>query len=527
MIQNRCYQKYIVIAFSVSLTILFSSNSYGYKWEKTFGGRYSEYGYSVQQTLDGDFIIAGSTASYGAGGADVYLIKTDGSGNLVWENTFGGGDDDIGYSVQQTIDGGYIIAGHTESFGAGSSDVYLIKTDANGDELWSNIFGGTADDKGRSVQQTTDGGFIIAGYTNSFGAGGGDIYLIKTDASGDLVWEKTFGGSGFDGAKSVQQTTDGGYIIAGYTNSFGAGGGDVYLIKTDGSGKKVWEKTFGGNFHDDGSSVQQTADGGYVIAANTQSFGAGGTDVYLIKTDGSGKKVWEKTFGGLLKDIGDSVQQTTDGGYIIAGFKSSFKSIWGPSSDNVYLIKTNASGNKVWAKTFGGIAADYGRSVQQTTDGGYIIAGYTNSFGEDLYYDVYMIYYEHDEWKTTYDLLFDSQADLDLLRRYRDEFLSKTAVGKWFTGILYESSEDALAVLLRNNELMLQAKGLIDVNTYAVSDILAGSEGIIYNTDEITAFLSAYAKKSPPALKVLANIVKWDMLRTQRQGKLFHGFRLK
>ncbi|MEO0049813.1 MAG: hypothetical protein ABIK42_01550, partial [candidate division WOR-3 bacterium] len=182
-------------------------------------------------------------------------------------------------------DGGYIIAGGTEY------DVYLIKTDANGNLLWERTFGGENDDWGCSVQQTSDGGYIIAGFTMSFGAGDWDVYLIKTDGNGNLLWERTFGGENDDRGYSVQQTSDEGYIIAGYTWSFGAGRADVYLIKTDDNGNPLWQKTFGGSSWDDGFSIQQTLDGGFIIAGSTGSFGAGNCDVYLIKTDSEGNTV--------------------------------------------------------------------------------------------------------------------------------------------------------------------------------------------------------------------------------------------
>jgi len=352
-------------------------------WEKTFGGTDDDRGRSVQETSGGGYIIAGETSSFGAGSADVYLIKTDAQGQKLWSKTFGGINNDFGYSFQEITGGGYIIAGWTSSFGAGGFDVYLIKTDAEGQELWSKTFGGIS--VAYSVQETSDGGYIIAGWTSSFGVERNNVYLIKTDAQGQELWNRTFGGISV--AYSVQETSDGGYIIAGWTSSFGVGGFDVYLIKTDAQGQELWNQTFGGTNNDFGYSVQETTGGGYIIAGETSSFGAGSADVYLIKTDTQGQELWSKTFGGTNNDFGYSVQETIGGGYIIAGETSSF----GAGGFDVYLIKTDAQGQELWSKTFGGTDDDRGRSVQETTGDGYIIAGETSSSFSAGGFDVYLI----------------------------------------------------------------------------------------------------------------------------------------
>jgi hypothetical protein len=369
----------------LTLIITLPLTLWGQGWEQTYGGDEDDIGYSVQQTTDGGYIITGWTNSFGNGGEpDVYLIKTDENGNELWFNTFGGNVNDRGYSVQQTTDGGYIITGSTSSFGNGGYDVYLIKTDENGNELWSQTFGGGGNDFGYSVQQTTDGGYIITGRTSSFGNGNSDVYLIKTDENGNEQWSKTFGGDDSDIGCSVQQTTDGGYIITGETGSFGYGFRSVYVIKTDGSGNEQWIQIFGSEYEDNGRSVQQTTDGGYIITGITFSFGNG--DVYLIKTDENGNEQWSKTFGGDNSDSGFSVKQTTDGGYIITG--NTYYN--GNGGYDVYLIKTDENGNEQWSQTFGEVSWPSGNSVQQTTDGGYIIIGSTESFGNTTN-DVYIV----------------------------------------------------------------------------------------------------------------------------------------
>ncbi len=388
-------------------------------WTKTFGGVESDWGNSVRQTNDSGYIITGFTTSFGAGLDDVWLIKTDDSGDTLWTKTFGGSSNDRGYSVQQTTDGGYIIAGMTESYGVNFYAVWLIKTDGSGDTLWTKILGSYAD-WSNSVMQTFDGGYIIAGKTSSFGNISGDVWLIKTNDSGDTLWTKTYGGADGEAAWSVEQTTDSGYIIIATTQSFGAGLIDSWLIKTDDSGDTLWTKTFGGISDDWCGSVQQTTDGGYIICGRTESFGAGSNDGWLIKTDDSGNTLWTKIYGGNSSDVLSSVQQTQDGGYIITGYTESFGSGW----QDGWLIKTDESGDTLWTKSIGGSSQEFCSSVEQTQDGGYIITGIKNT---GVSADVWLI-------KTTPDVSdVESKSnlipsDLSLHQNYPNPFNPSTKI---------------------------------------------------------------------------------------------------
>jgi len=356
-------------------------------WNKIYGGIGVEAAYSVRQTFDGGYIFLGLTYSLGAGGSDVWLVKTDRNGNKEWDKTFGGPLTEVGRSVCQTQDGGYILLGNTTSKGAGGADLWLIKTDASGNKVWERTYGGSMEDRGYCVQQTKDGGYILVGFTRSKGEGLTDVWLIKTDASGNKKWDKTFGGRADDAGNFVLQTKAGGYILLGYTRSKGTGRADFWLIKITPEGERSWDKTFGGSADDFGYVVRQTQDGGYVLIGDTESEGAGSVDYRLIKTNPAGTKEWDRTYGGERDDWSYSVQQTVDGGYILYGHTRSK----GAGRMDAWLVKTNVSGIRQWDMTLGTATGDYGRAVRQTADGGYILVGYTSSYGAQGEFDAWLV----------------------------------------------------------------------------------------------------------------------------------------
>jgi hypothetical protein len=359
------------------------------QWVRNIGGEANDFSYEVQCTSDGGYIIVGYTFSYGVGLNDVYLIKTDEKGNTLWTKTFGGPYWDVGYSLQQTSDGGYIIAGFRGTEGVGrysKSDAYLIKTDSSGDAEWEKTFGGDGYDCGYSVIQTSGGDYVIAGYTGASGTDSKDVYIVKTNHEGDTIWTRTFGAGEWDEAYAVRQTAGGDYIVVGYTQSSGAGSRDVYLIKINSEGDTLWTRTFGGDDWEEGRSLLQTRDKGYIITGSTVSYGAGEWDVYLIKTDSLGDTLWTRTFGGEKYDIGMSVQETSDGGYIIAGLTHSF----GAGESDIYVIKTDSLGDSLWSKVLGDTGAEGINSIKETSDKGYIMTGFVRPPGSDAS-DVYLV----------------------------------------------------------------------------------------------------------------------------------------
>jgi len=347
-----------------------------YPWFKHYGGSSSDEAYSIQQTSDGGYIVSGYTYSYTYGGIDFAIYKLNSSGNKQWFKHYGGTGNDRGRSIQQTSDGGYVVAGHTESYTHGADDFAIYKLDSSGNKVWFKHYGGPSSDYGYSIQQTSDGGYVVAGTTHSYSYGNYDFAIYKLNSSGSKTWFKHYGGSNTDEAYSIQQTSDGGYIVGGRTDSYTYGGSDFAIYKLDSSGNKVWFKHYGGTSSDYGHSIQQTSEGGYVVAGLSYSYSYGSNDFAIYKLNSSGSKTWYKHYGGTTLDIGYSIQQTSDGGYVVTGHTSSYT--YGQSDFAVYRL--NSNGNKTWFKHYGGTNTDYGRSVQQTTDRGYIFSGFGDSY---------------------------------------------------------------------------------------------------------------------------------------------------
>ena len=268
------------------------------------------------------------------------------------------------------------MAGYTQSFGADSYDVWVLKLDSTGVVAWQKRYGGTAADYVTPIQQTADGGYIVAGYTQSFGAGSYDVWVLKLDSTGVVTWQKTYGDANSDYAYSIQQTADGGYIVAGATKSFGAGSYDGWILKLAGDGNVSWQKTYGAVNLQEAYFIQQTQDNGYIVAGGTYSSVTESTDAWVLKLDSTGVVTWQKTYGGQHYDYALCIQQTQDGGYIVAGYTYSF----GTGNDDAWVLKLDNTGAVAWQKTYGGAGFNCAYSIQQTQDGGYIVAGRHQAF---------------------------------------------------------------------------------------------------------------------------------------------------
>jgi hypothetical protein len=363
----------ILFAFLFSCISFASAAMPQEEWNMTFGGPYADGAWCLQETDDGGYILVGNSASKGEG-SDLFLIRTNSTGKCIWTRTWGGAAEDVGYFVQETMDGGFIVTGSTKSYSMGEELLWLLKTDSNGNLSWERTFGGfvsSAGDGGWAVNETDDGGYIITGYTQSKGMGRKDLWLLKTDGQGNKIWDRTFGGRNDDVGMSVLQSRDGGYIIAGRTASFGKGGDDIWLLKTDILGKEQWNRTFGDSQDDAGFQVLEAKDG-YVLVGRTES-GSDRKKIILIKVNPDGRKLWERSYSG---SSASSLQPTADGGYVIAGRIDNVD-----TERDALVIKTDSAGREEWSITLGGRGDDIGTFAIQDRDGSYAMAGITDSYG--------------------------------------------------------------------------------------------------------------------------------------------------
>lgn len=359
------------------------------KFRKVIGNTGYDNGVSAQQTIDSGYVVLGSTSSFGAGSTDIYLVKTDSLGTPTWHQTFGGINIDRGTSVKQTADSGYVICGYTNSFGAGGYDVYLIKIDKFWTITWAKTYGGTNWDFGNCVEQTSDGGYIICGETYSFGNGDEDYYIIKTDMNGDTTWTKTFGGIEQDVAKSIIQTSDGNYLVTGTSKSNGDVDGDFYTLKLNQiTGDSLWSNKYGGVAADYSNDVVESQFGGYLLTGESKNFGATSVGI-LIKISPVGLLMGAPlTLGGSQDDKFVSITEDANGKISMVGTTKSYGDASGKGDIFFYTLKSD------WTyyglTTFGTTEKDDGFSVEPTNDNAFIICGTSNGFNMGID-DIYLI----------------------------------------------------------------------------------------------------------------------------------------
>jgi hypothetical protein len=336
----------------------------------------------LQHTLDGGFILVGSSASFGNGNSDVYMVKVDSIGEYEWSKTYGGEFTDWGLSVEQTTDSGYVIAGYTNSFGTNDYDIYIVRTNSIGDSLWTKRYGSNGWDFGNDIKQTIDGGFIVAGQTSSQ-TSGLDAILLRLDSLGNTIWTQTYGGSKDELFNSIALTSDGSYIMTGATSSYGSGKMDTYTVKTNNLGDTLWTFVKGDTQDDIANKIIQVSDTGYVLVGTHMSFVPGWKkDFYFIKIDKNGNFIRHDSWGTDQDDYGTDVLELPNNELVTFGYI--------PESEDIYMSYTSANGNWIFGHTYGGNGTQEAHSIDFTNSGGFAILGTTTDFGSG-YSDFYLI----------------------------------------------------------------------------------------------------------------------------------------
>ena len=376
-------------------------------WIYTYGGPGQDYCKSIKATSDGGFILAGTTSSYGAGCSGIYLVKINSSFQKQWSKVIGGMDVEWGYSVVCTLDGGYAISGYTNSGGAGGYDLYLVRTDASGNTLWTKTYGGGDWDFCYSLGQMPDSGFVLCGETYSFGNGMKDAYVVRTDKNGDTVWTRSYGGAQDDEARSVVIRNDT-IFVAGSTRSFGNGGSDIYFMELNSNnGDTLLTKTLGGAGDEHGNGIDTSAAHTVVLIGSTTSFPSpSGINTYVFELDTAGNTLWSHVHGGANDDIGNSIVQAPNGDFYSVGTSNSS----GSGGFGLHMMWLNSGGWWLSGPVFGGLYDEEGCGVAFRAAGGIVFAGTTPSYGMGQE-DMYLVYLKNDSMVMNYTLQTTNYGD--------------------------------------------------------------------------------------------------------------------
>lgn len=367
----------IVTPVTESSTLTVHGQSGAPIWSYTFGGAGRDYGWSLVEAEAGGFTVAGASNSYGAGGNhDAYLVRTDENGILQWNHSIGGLLSDYTYSIVECAAGGYALTGYSSTYSVGFRDLWLLRVDGNGVPMWNRSFGGVLGDFGRSIVECSDGGFAVVGYSASYSSGDNDIYLVRTDQDGNLLWYRVFGGSTYEYGHDIIECRSGGFIIAGER---GATGGleDAYILRTNETGHLLWDLTFGEAGHDLCKGIIETSDG-FLVVGSTDSYSTGNSDLWLIRINQDGILQWHKTYGGERHDSGWSLIEHSTGSIVLIGSTENF----GAGGEDLWLVYTDRNGFLLGHEAFGGVDNDYGRDIVELADGSLVLTGYSFE-GED------------------------------------------------------------------------------------------------------------------------------------------------
>lgn len=363
--------------FGLAMTQTCPDGSTVCTWERTFGGQRAEKAYATAEMPDGGFVVAGHTLSNGRLRYDAVVVRFDRTGRILWQRVFGGRDTEQLYGVVALEGGGVAVVGHTRSSGAGESDVWVVRLDADGEIVWQRAFGGAANDRARSIAAAPDGGLVVAGFTRSRGAGDGDAWILRLDRDGALVWDSVYGKTGDDGAFNIIPLPGGGFAVAGYSQGLGADAYELWVLWIDDRGWVKWERRFRRGMFAAATALTPAANGGLYVVGLSHERSSERPNIWVLHLDRYGAFVWQKTIGGLKSDGGWGVAATTDGGFVVLAATASR----GAGSTDAWLMRFDRAGKLLWERLYGQALWDRPTALLVTRDGGLMVAGYTTSKG--------------------------------------------------------------------------------------------------------------------------------------------------
>ena len=460
-------------------------------FERAYGGQFYDAGSEVLQLAGQGFLIIGTTRSISNDTTDAWLIRTDAHGDTLWTHTYGGDDFDSGVSMVRATDGGYILAVASKSIRPDDYQIYLVKIDEQGEAQWTRSHGGPEYEYVHSIAATRDGGYIVFSYTMSYGAGSRDFYLMKVNQSGDSLWAHTYGGADFDLGSSVQQTADGGYILCGSTNSFQDPDGDVYLVRTDASGDTLWTRSYGEAGYDHGYHVLVTKDGGFLVAGLTESLGEAFNNGLLIKTDAHGVVQWTAVYGGELRNYFDHAIQLASGDIVAVG--SGHKSVDGDY--DALIVRFDSDGNEVWTRYFGGDAYDRFNCLAETSDGGFVCVGNSESFGVEVDDQLYLVKTDGNGMITGLDQEALRPASCLLHQNYPNPFNPETTINY------------ALPRSMPVSLIITDALGREVARLAEMAYMQAGTHSVLFNAEGIPSGVYLYRLETENAVLVRKMVV--------------------
>ena len=360
-------------------------------FEKIYHHNWQQSSRDIVETSDGGYIIVGFTENSILDDMNAYILKTNANGDTLWTKSYGGPEPEYVYQILP-YQNNYFIIGYSQSFGGGDYDVYLLKINQDGDTLWTKTYGGWGNEEGREIVLTADNHLVFVGSSNSADLDDLDIFITKIDLDGNEIWTKYFGGSEKEFGNCIKLCNDGGFIIGGETFSYDIGDGDAYLIRTNANGDTLWTKTYGGNLADEIKSIICNSDGTYTMAIRDSSTGSGDIDVEVMKTNSQGTIIWDKVYGSYDKDTPKTIYPTNDNGYIVGAITRSF----GLINPDMWLLKLNADGDSIWTRRFGLYDHEHCHAAKQSSDGGYLSVGHSRSYSPNREFEIMFVKLDED-----------------------------------------------------------------------------------------------------------------------------------